>query len=118
MKPNCTKHIHYVEEYPGDTFNISVVLVGLAFGTVPGVVHATIKQHNHNHSSLDILQQLQSVTGNCTTVFYTLSSGNKMEEIDLNTTVPEALLLKSPFFIKVKLLPCRLGFSLSGSPPK
>ena len=41
-----------------------------------------------------------------------------MEEIDLNLTVPETLLLKSPFVIKVKLLPCPLGFSLSGSPPK
>ena len=41
-----------------------------------------------------------------------------MEEIDLNPSVPETLLLKTPFLIKVKLLPCPLGFSLSGNPPK
>ena len=45
-KPNCTKRIHYVEVYPGDTLIFQLhVLVGLAFGTVPRVVHATIKQH-------------------------------------------------------------------------
>ena len=91
-KPNCTKRIHYVEVYPGDTLIFRLhVLVGLAFGTIPGVVHATIKQHTANHSSLDILQQSQSVQGKCTTVFYTLSSGNRMKEIDLNPSVPETL---------------------------
>lgn len=40
-KPNCTKRIHYVEVYPGDTLIFQLhVLVGLAFGTVPKVVHA------------------------------------------------------------------------------
>ena len=41
-----------------------------------------------------------------------------MEEIDLIPSVPETLLLKTPFLIKVKFLPCPLGFSLLGNPPK
>ena len=120
-KPNCNTSVHNLEAYPGDIFNVSIVVVGQWDGTVPGVVHAVITDNGvANQHSLPALQQSQSVGGNCTNLTYSVFSASEDETIQLTVDNPtlSLLLLKPPNVIKVKLLRCPLGFSLHRSPAK
>ena len=136
---------------PGETFTLSVVIVGGSFGTTTGIVYADFlpqKNSNHDAPSLkDNYQHAQWITNHtrCFELEYTVYSRNTWELLYLTSTsasksrMREALgkkteltmdiadykrigsisdiLLRTPIFVNVTLLPCPLGFSLQGDPP-
>ena len=135
---------------PGETFTLSVVIVGGSFGTTTGTVYADfLPSKNQNVPSLKSnYQHAQWITNNtvCSELQYTVYSQNNWELLYLTSTsaserrVREALgkkeelvtdianynhignisntLLTTPIFMNITLLPCPMGFSLQGDPPK
>ena len=74
---NCSKSIYDVPRtvYPGETFQVSVVVVGQRNGTVPTGVRSTPINYAQKHEK-DILhsQYIQQVNNTCTKLNYTVFS--------------------------------------------
>ena len=135
---------------PGETFTLSVVIVGGSFGTTTGTVYADfLPLKNRDVPSLKgNYQHAQWITNHtvCFELQYTVYSRYSWELLYLTSTsasesrVREALgrkdelvtdianynrignisntLLTTPIFVNITLLPCPLGFSLQGNPPR
>ena len=81
--PDCL--ITYVNNahYPGETFNISAVVVGQGFGAADGTVYALFT--NKDTPRLEELQQSQRTKHNsCTKLKYTVFTANKKEIMALS----------------------------------
>ena len=133
----------------GELFSLSVALVGDDFGTVSGVVNASLL-HQTNDSSIDRVHILQRIEHpECTTLEYSAHSWREKETLILssdrvevylaaevnffniytveNTNISinffhqhnesNSILLTTPIFINITILPCPLGFDLYGEPP-
>ena len=103
-----------VYTHPGALFHIPAVVVGQKDGTVPGVIHATLW---NTSAVLGDLQESQSSGISCTTLNYSVFSQRTLEIIILS---PEDIQTAPivPSRVRVILLPCPLGFMLTGFPPK
>ena len=101
----------FVYTYPGALFQVSVVVVGQKHGIVPGVIRATLLWNTS--AVLDDLQESQYAGKSCTTLNYTVFSLQTIETILLE---PEGL--REVLELRVTLLPCPRGFTLTGLPPK
>ena len=100
--------------YPGQTFSISVVVVGQRNGTVPGEVFATF-QSATNRSSLKHYEYAQEINNTkCSLLNYTVFSILPQERLILRTQQTETYYL--PPRVVVKLQQCPLGFTLTPSP--
>ena len=125
--------------YPGEAFPLSLVVVGIEFGTVAGVVQTNLVQQNGR--VLPDFHQVLNVS-RCTELNFTIlhcPSQVKMyltiedryapyydEEI-INQSIQDyhgypniipTELLTVPVFIDITLLPCPPGFMLIGKSPK
>ena len=111
----CSKETQLVYTYPGALFHVPVVVVGQKHGIVPGVIRATLLWNTS--AVLDDLQESQYAGKSCTTLNYTVFSLQTIETILLQ---PEGLREVPLNFldIRVTLLPCPRGFTLTGLPPK
>ena len=144
-KPDCTKVFSSETCYPGETFNISAIVVGQRFGSTSGSVYANFLQSETSTTAKlgEFWQRTQStVLDKCTELTYSILSEHKKEVLTL-TAVEETVLeylskqlykealdeyrysrmisrefLSFPVYINVTLLPCPLGFRLSGNPPR
>ena len=109
-QPECSKDSLHIEVFPGDSFNVSAVLVGQRDGVVPGVVHAKLTD---GEGSLDNLQYSQLTNQTCTNLTYSVFSNRQKEFIELSTD--QQNLLFGDRYIAIHLrLPCPLGFILLG----
>ena len=85
MVPNCNITTHDVSIFPGEMFNISVVVVGQMNGTVPGIITA-----KPNFASLGHLQNVQAINSTkCSVLNYTLFSSSLSEIIFLKIQRPD-----------------------------
>ena len=115
-EPNCTKLFYSTEAFPGEDLTISLVAVGQENGTVPGTIHANIKEP----ATMGDFQELQITSRHCTNVTYTVFSNNSLEIIEL--TINELSLnaitsvITIPQIIRVHLRLCPLGFALTTTP--
>ena len=131
-----------VEVFPGEEFTLSVVAVGLEFGTVSGSVYASFLPLNSTSPSLGTNQDSQSVIySQCNTLMYTVFSKPSTEEVLVLTASPQSfqeygdrksvvdnihtfesnnvvpdVLLSQPVYVNVTLQQCPLGFKLSEEP--
>ena len=124
--------------YPGQPFNISVVLVGAQFGTTVGLVFASLVPSNNNANSRfgNRAEAIQTISDNdnCTNLTYTIWSsgdhvtmslsamdnaqkfGETAEEIRKaidtysETNVVPISLLTTPLYFNITLKDCPLGF--------
>ena len=131
--------------YPGEEFSLEVVLVGVEFGTGTGSVYAQLLSPSSSelHPQHQYSQRVEDFK-KCTQLRYTVYSSNSQEVLVLMSTdetvlqygdqkkVEEdlyhvheimyktlsPLLLTTPVYINLTLLPCPQGFILTGSPPK
>ena len=105
----------FVCTYPGALFQVPVVVVGQKHGIVPGVIRATLLWNTS--AVLDELQESQYAGKSCTTLNYTVFSLQTIETILLE---PEGLreVPLNYLEVRVTLLPCPRGFTLTGLPPK
>ena len=127
--------------YPGGTLNLPAVVVGEMFGTITGSVYSQFLTSRHI-AAIGELQQSQAVGHDgCTTLKYTIYSDNGKDVLVLTTsevavngfpnrtevnitvakyendgTIAKDDLLSFPLYINITLLPCPLGFILSGHP--
>ena len=145
-KPQCDKSKESVYVHPGDTFSISVVIVGVDLGTTVGSVYAISK----NDNSVTVKPTIQAISSNknCTKLSYTIFSRNMdaslyltikpelfsaivqfieqkahnsydclcTEEDSFDEGIPTDLLYTPPL-IKISLLSCPRGFTLLANPP-
>ena len=133
--------------YPGQTINISAVVVGQDFGTVAGSVYAQFLQGG-NLPQLESGQEVQSVTQhNCSHHHYTIFSHSNVTEAVLvltahNSYVSKLLIDKvddhtlsleidyynslavgalvysnNPTYVNISILPCPPGFMLTSNSP-
>ena len=140
--PNCTdldKIFNTTVRFPGETFNISAVLVGDDFGTTSGTIYTQFISPNPSNFSISELQTSQTVNRSCNQIEFTVYSNktgrwetliltpffntppfkhSTMEEMQKNVDeymqygyIPPDL-LQTPIYIQVFLLPCPLGFIL------
>ena len=121
--------------FPGENFNVSVVLVGFRFGRVAGAVHTTSLM-----GTIPMSQEIQTVDFDqleCGTLTYTVSSNetnvilvlageevrSSLEDIETNIRAlntefcNQAMFLctaviNTPVYINVTLQACPLGFAL------
>ena len=72
--PDCSKYRYDVPHkvYPGETFQVSVVVVGQRNGTVPSGVISTIDNIQYPRTNLQGSQYLQQANNTCTKLNYTL----------------------------------------------
>ena len=126
-KRNCKTESVTREVYAGDTFEVPAVVVGQRNGVVPGSIHATFVGGNdqNSHALGDNLQYLQASNQirSCTNLKYSILSEQMKEQIVLTTdnpNIPNAVVHSRHFLpvINIHLLPCPLGFNLSGIPAK
>ena len=125
--------------YPGETFSLSAVVVGYEFGTVPGIVYATLNG-GHN-GSLSNEQYVQGITSHqkCSLLYYTVLSsqvGNdhhlqldlgqnpKPGDIDValleyneSHQIINDILLYQPIELTLLIEKCPAGFVLTTDPP-
>ena len=81
-KPDCFTIFTTNTHYPGQTFTVSVVVVGQELGTVNGTVYAQFLplQHSETEPSLRDLQQSQRVGhDSCTELEYSILSAHNLE---------------------------------------
>ena len=131
--------------YPGQTINISAVVVGQAFGTVSGSAYAQFLQRG-SLPQLEPGQEAQGVTQHkCGHLCYTFFSRNEVSEAVLILTAHDSYVSefndieysdlinnlsrymtdahlhlafsKSPVYVKISLLPCPAGFMLTTNTP-
>lgn len=128
--------------YPGESFNISAVLVGSLFGSLCGPIYATfmVLDDSKEVPQLGELQQIQQSERICRELTYTVLSSNRVELLALTTTsasvvkYPDTDILNTlieqnghnyletkliqyiPVYINITLRSCPLGFKLSNHP--
>ena len=131
--PQC-ENLSYVfstdERYPGERFNISVVVVGMEYGTVTGSVYAQI--FHRGLYPLGTKQHSQAADyRHCNELTYSVHSYQKKETLVLTANeatvevfdyISELSTLSKlwqtvPVFINITLRDCPLGFILQGQPP-
>ena len=125
--------------YPGETFNLSLVLVGDEYGSVSGTVYASLLQGEDSVYSLNANQQSQEVGfKKCNDLEYSIHSTkrretlvltahkvsidiygdiDKMKSYIVNTENPGSAerLIATPIFVNVTLEDCPLGFQLANN---
>ena len=136
---------HHVVHYPGEKFVLPSVVVGDEFGTVSGVVYASLLPQNHTLSSLEPGEHVQQVDSTaCNDLEFTVYSNRSEEVIVLTSNKNRVLeygdpgvanasihnydfqdyhvipytLLTYPVFVNVTLLKCPPGFQLVGKLPR
>ena len=132
--------------YPGQTINISAVVVGQDFGTASGSVYAKFLQRG-NIPNLGSGQEVQGVTQhNCNNLYYTIFSQSEESEAVLVLAAHDSYVSKIPnddlvafdmmisfrynvreteplvyrnnlVSLHISLLPCPPGFMLTTDPP-
>ena len=138
---NKTKLVHNVVRYPGEEFTVPLILVGYEFSAVTGIIHATVI--TDSFLSLDKNQEAQTAQRDkCNQLEFSLnaqpgtlqviklatqaSPAKKLDisEIEMNNKSihnefcslnPQCTaLLTTPIYINISIVPCPLGFQLSG----
>ena len=86
--PNCYKTVNTIEVYPGELFNLSLVIVGYGLGTVPGSVIArgnggqgSVRDQSLLGSELEFSQEIRGTE--CQDVKYSIVSERESELISL-----------------------------------
>ena len=134
-KPNCSITDYNTVAYPGTTIKLSAVAVGQRFGTVPTTVHSDFLYELMDgiHPEIKDWQHTQKVDKHCTELMYTIMSPPqvkltmkvKVERSDTSDwrvsyihdtfifkskTTDQNLIYIANFKIRIKMLPCPLGF--------
>ena len=136
-RPNCTYVRDLKEVCPGQDIQLSVVAVGVGYGTVAATVRArinNIQQLSNSQSHISKLQSTQEATKYCTGLNYTIYSkpgnqalllsldqviySNALHHIKLFTEAPSLydpseLEYEVPLLISLSLKECPAGFQLS-----
>ena len=121
--------------YPGESFSISLAIVGEEFGTTMGTIHASFL--NGGYAFLRPISQQGQVIDNllCNDLNYTVYSKhtdrteimyvtpmhmdvwevNMYREVGCDT---HACLHYTPIFLYITINPCPSGFNLTGDPPR
>ena len=116
--------------YPGQTINISAVVVGHNFGTVAGSTYAQFLQRG-SPPQLKSEQEVQGVTQHkCNHLYYTIFSKTEVSEAVLiltaydsyvaefnNGKVEPLVYSNIPVYVNISLLPCPPGFTLTTHTP-
>ena len=135
--PNCYKIMNNITVHPGETFNLSLVIVGYGWGTVPGSVIARDSSDSVSDPENDLLgsesQYSQEIRGlECQGLGYSIVSEGDREQLALAVdllsfliTLGEAHIViedsfipllenifRIPVFVEVDLLACPVGFQL------
>ncbi len=120
---NITEYISPKLVYPGQPFNLTVILAGQLDGSVPGIISAQLEnvQEDQNISLLNHYQVQNVKKSNCTTVKYEIYSSETETNVTLglvaaqqgDTSVTEYLRQYRELKVKVPISKCPKGFNLS-----
>ena len=115
---NCSTTSLNETRYPGEEFSISALDVGDTNGPVDGPVFAQfLPQYKGMLGGLQYFQQVNHI--NCTELKYSVLSKPGLVVMALTVNTTRILRYQDDgtiVYINVTLLPCPLGFSLSGYP--
>ena len=135
LQCKSTNIVHNEVRFPGEIFNVSLVLVGYNFGTVTGSIYANVLSTS-SYKQLGQSQHTQAATfSSCNTLVYSVHSKDSSEVIKLTASEQESskdeierneeaascktsiykpctALLTTPIYINVTLETCPLGFKL------
>ena len=134
-RPQCknTTIVHNEVRFPGEIFNVPLVLVGYNFGTVTGSIYANVLSTG-SHKQLGQNQHTQAANfRSCNNLVYSVHSKDSSEVIKLTASEQESskddiernkesasckptnpkpctALLTTPIYINITLETCPLGF--------
>ena len=112
-QPQCMYRNTSVSTFPGRTFEVEAVPVGLFNGTVPAVVLTTVKAGYEG--SLGPQQDAQQIGGiQCALLRYSLSSNDSEVYLELKPNA-EGPLLGDTLEVAVNFIDCPRGFQLEAS---
>ena len=122
--PDCnrTEYIFPEPVYPGQPFNLTVILAGQLDGSIPGIISANLENFNRKKVSLLRDYQVQKLnSSNCTTVKYEIYSSETETNVTLrlvaaqqgDISVTEYLRQYRELKVKVLISKCPKGFNLS-----
>lgn len=114
------KSFHTEPIFPGESFTVEIATVGQRSGPVPGVLLAEVT--NTENASLSPFQRAQSISRLCTPANFTVFSSEASDvTIMLTPEQPSSDDTRVTGFLPpqlvVSLLPCPLGFELTGIQP-
>ena len=131
--PQCHNHSYLMKSYsihPGETFTISAAVVGGAFGTTVGTVHAGFLHSSEQYFLNPTSQYGQAIESKqCSTLNYTIHS-NQTNSIAVMYLSSEQMMdihdvmfyahydYYTPVFVNITILPCPPGFILTENPPR
>ena len=111
--------------FPGQSFSISVVVVGEELGTVAGSVFANFLPLHSMRPQLALGEDTQGATQlSCNKMEYTIFSIKSTEVLILTTVsiigeyANPTSFTKFPVYVNITLLPCPPGFALMRAPAK
>ena len=115
---NCNTSQYYVPYavYPGETFEVSVVVAGQRDGAVPGAVRSKITKtkNNANPGNLQGYQYLQQANKTCTKLNYTVFS--QSQSVDIVLQAEDSPCFEFGLHISVNInQTCPPGFNISES---
>ena len=132
--PNCYKIMKNIAVHPGESFNLSLVIVGYGWGTVPGSVIARDSDDRGSVPENSLLgsesQYSQEIRGTqCQNLSFSIVSERDREQMALAVDLLSFLILFEeaqaaiedsfeeifhvPVFVEVDLLACPIGFQLA-----
>ena len=115
-KPDCNTKTYELIKFPGEKFQVSVVVVGQMDGTVPGWVIANLVNKSALAYSEQYIQEINDTL--CNLLNYSVHSTKMLETIVLMPQHDNKNSISNdPINISLSLKPCPLGFSLIHDPP-
>ena len=111
---NCGRSTMTFRVQRGQTFIVPLVATGQGNGIIPAVIRAQFKYANLSHTGLAQNQAIQQGEKHCQPLQYTIFSAEDYVELTIFAEGPCRDLGKARRTIQVHLLPCPVGFTLSG----
>ena len=119
---NCdiSDYNYPISVYPGQMFNIEIILVGQLNGSVPGLVDAVLKHESHTTQLQEHLR-VRALKPHCTEVPYGINSSQTEINVTMaiyaaqqgDVSVTEYLPQYRPLYVTITLSNCPKGFVIS-----
>ena len=118
---NVSEYYYPTSVYPGEPFNIMIILAGQLNGSVPGLVEAELERKNPNTSLLKDLRVKKLTHSHCKSLSYTINANQTEINITMaisaaqqgDISVTEYLPQYRPLKVIISISDCPKGFTVS-----
>ena len=115
----CKEFTRNLTIFPGQTFNVSVAVIGQLNGSTVGIIDANIVDDNPTMYSTLVSENRCNKHSGCVNLTYTLCSNQTDVKLNFTTVIADLNTYHDPVLaaLHVSFLRCPYGFALSEIPP-